>query len=161
MASAEPVLLAYDGSESAQAATQQAASLFPDRPLVVLSVARSVAATGSASIAGIPAGVAGDAIARLNEEAQGQAEALAHEGATAAEAAGLEATAVGALTDRTVWGAIVRAAEDKNVAAVMVGSRGRSDLRSALLGSVSSGVIHHCDCPVVVVSGPSVSSGSS
>jgi nucleotide-binding universal stress UspA family protein len=158
MASADTVLVAYDGSESAQAAIQQAASLFPDRPLLVLSVARSVAAAGSASIAGIPAGVAGEAIARLDEETQRQAGALAHEGATAAEAAGLKATAVGALSDGTIWGAIVRAAEDENVAAVMVGSRGRSDLRSALLGSVSSGVIHHCDRPVVVVRGRSVSS---
>jgi nucleotide-binding universal stress UspA family protein len=161
MASADTVLLAYDGSESAQAAIQQAANLFSDRPLLVLSVARSVAATGSASIAGLPAGVAGDAISRLNEEAQRQAEALADEGATAAEAAGLEATAAGVLSDRTVWGTIVRVTEDENVAAVIVGSRGRSDLRSALLGSVSSGVIHHCDRPVVVIRGPSVNSNFS
>jgi len=160
MAPADTVLLAYDGSESAQAAIKHAASLFSDRPLLVLSVARSVAAAGSASIAGLPASVAGEAIARLDEEAQRESEALADEGAAAAEAAGLEATAVGAMSAGPVWGAIVRVAEDENVAAVMVGSRGRSDLRSALLGSVSSGVIHHCERPVVTVRGPSEGRGT-
>jgi nucleotide-binding universal stress UspA family protein len=156
MASTDTVLLAYDGSEGAQAAIEQAAVLFPDRRLIVLSVARSVAAGGSASIAGLPAAVAGEAIARLDEETRRQTEELATEGASIAEAAGLEATPIGAMADGPTWATIVRMAEDEEVAAVMVGSRGRSNLRSALLGSVSSGVIHHSRRPVVVVRGPSV-----
>jgi nucleotide-binding universal stress UspA family protein len=161
MASDDPVLLAYDGSEGAQAAIPHAADLFLNRPLLVLSVARSAAAVGSASIAGIPAGVAAEALARLDEEAQRQAEALADEGAKAAEAAGLNATGMGTISDGSIWGVIVRVAEEKNVAAVMMGSRGRSELQSILLGSVSTGVIHHCARPVVVVRGPSVSGDDS
>ncbi|GAA2883314.1 universal stress protein [Streptosporangium fragile] len=37
---------------------------------------------------------------------------------------------------------------------VVVGSRGRSALGAALLGSVSHGVLHHVHCPVAVVSVP-------
>lgn len=37
---------------------------------------------------------------------------------------------------------------------VVVGAQGRSELTGLLLGSVSQGVLHHADCPVVVVRSP-------
>ena len=44
---------------------------------------------------------------------------------------------------------ILEAAEGADL--IVVGSRGRGGLRSLLLGSVSSAVIHHTHCPTVVV----------
>jgi nucleotide-binding universal stress UspA family protein len=38
---------------------------------------------------------------------------------------------------------------------IAVGSRGRSGIRSAVLGSVSNGVLHNCTVPVLVVHAPS------
>jgi nucleotide-binding universal stress UspA family protein len=46
---------------------------------------------------------------------------------------------------------LVEAADGADL--VVVGSRGRGGLRSALLGSVSSHVVQHAPCPVVIVRG--------
>ncbi len=47
--------------------------------------------------------------------------------------------------------AIVAAAEELGAEAVVIGSRGRGAIRRALLGSVSSYVVRHAPCPVLVV----------
>lgn len=47
--------------------------------------------------------------------------------------------------------AIVAAAEELGVDAVVIGSRGRGAIKRALLGSVSTHVVHNAPCPVLVV----------
>jgi nucleotide-binding universal stress UspA family protein len=156
MTSDQKVLVAYDGSEGAKTSIDAALRLFADRPLLVLSVGHSLASVASAGVAGIPAGVAGEALARLDEATQQEAETLAETGAQIARDQGLEATAIGILSNDSVWATIVHTADENDVAAIVVGSRGRSNVKSILLGSVSSAVVHHSSRPVLIVSGPSV-----
>ena len=54
-----------------------------------------------------------------------------------------------------VWHTIVETADRCDAAAIVMGSRGLTPLRSILLGSVSSGVVHHADRPTLVIRRPS------
>ena len=53
----------------------------------------------------------------------------------------------------TVWQAVLAVADEHDASLVVVGSRGRSAIRSAVLGSVSYGIVHHSTRPVLVVPG--------
>lgn len=46
---------------------------------------------------------------------------------------------------------IVRLAQAENVDLIVVGSRGLTEVRAFLLGSVSDKVMHHAKCPVLVI----------
>jgi nucleotide-binding universal stress UspA family protein len=151
MSADKPILIAYDGSDGAKAAVSGAGELFSGRRVIVLSVWHSAAAAAPASLIAIPAGVATRAYEELDNESKRQAAAMAAEGATEATEAGLDAAGVGVLCHRQVWATIVSAADEEDVAAVVVGSRGRSAVASAVLGSVANAVVHHSSRPVVVI----------
>lgn len=46
---------------------------------------------------------------------------------------------------------IVEVADKENVNIIVIGSRGRSQFKKLLLGSVTNGVVTHAKCPVLVV----------
>ncbi|HYP47091.1 MAG TPA: universal stress protein [Thermoleophilaceae bacterium] len=161
-----PVLLCYDGSDSAKRAVARAGEVLGGGGAVVLCVWESL---GSLVLRHRPPGltevgrelreISTDVVDTLDGRVESEAQATADEGAEIARSHGFEATALarralGKAIDRqqtTIWEAVIDVAEEEDVALVVLGSRGLSPVRSALLGSVSSGVVHHCERPVLIV----------
>ena len=143
-----PLLLCYDGSDDAKHAIREAASMFgPGRPALVLSVWQDAAALPSFAWAGAALPDLGDVF----EAARQGAERIAEEGAGIARAAGLDPTPIVAEAKGPVWAAVEEVCKAHDVEAVVAGSRGLSGVKSILLGSVSNGIVHHAERPVVVV----------
>jgi nucleotide-binding universal stress UspA family protein len=137
-----PVLCCLDDSDGARAAFAVARELAAKLglELVLVHVEPPTAAPG---VSAAPAGAA-----RLREEELREGEHLL-------ERLGGEAGLVPMPRLRTVVGnaasCIVSMCEEERAEFVVLGSRGRGGLPSALLGSVSSAVAARAPCPCVIV----------
>jgi nucleotide-binding universal stress UspA family protein len=141
----KPVMLATDGSPTADAATETAIELAKllDTELVVATVWEIPYTTVGFAPAPIPADVA-----QLSEE-QAQKTALA--AAARAEEAGVETRSLvlrGFPVEELCF-----AAEKNEPRFLVIGSHGWGLVKRAIFGSVSTGVLHHAKCPVLVVRG--------
>ena len=141
----KPVMLATDGSPTAAKATATAIELamLLDTDLVVVTTWEVPLTTVGLS----PAPITSD-VAELSEE---QARKVAAEAAARAEEQGVEARTV-VLRGIPVQ-EICHAAETFGPRLLVIGSHGWGVIKRALFGSVSTGVLHHAQCPVLVVRG--------
>jgi nucleotide-binding universal stress UspA family protein len=145
------VMIGYDGSDDAEAAIRCAGRLLAPRRAVVAHVWESPAALLlETDIDGLT-GSMKEAAEELDEEDAREAAAIAERGAELARQAGIEATAVAARGKPKVWPTLLELAGKTDAAAVVVGSRGLGAAKSALFGSVSSGVLDHAHLPVLIV----------
>ncbi len=140
----QPVLIAYDGSEYAKAAIEEAGrQLRPERKAVVLSVWQPLESIPfwGAPMSRVPA--------ELVTDVHDEAEKLAAEGAVLAKQAGFDAEPV-AVEGSPVWKRIVQAAEDRGAGIIVTGTHGRSGAAYVALGSVATAIAHHAKLPVLI-----------
>jgi nucleotide-binding universal stress UspA family protein len=147
-----PVLLGYDGSDSARRAVEAAGALLGGGPAVVLTVWEPTAAfTGFDPLAGVSEGVgrAAGLEREMDDIGADVAQRTAEQGAEAAREHGFDATAQTA--EGKVWRTIVDVADEVDARTIVVGTRGHTGLQSLMIGSVANGVVHHSDRPVLVI----------
>lgn len=148
------ILICYDGSKDARSAIETGARLLGGQEATVLTVWEPFYQIAARTIVGygvVPSVPDSEDIDKASAEA---AQARAEEGARLARECGLSAHAVTCTQKSTTAEAILREAATIDASAILMGSRGLTGLKSALLGSVSHAVVAHADRAVVVV--PSV-----
>jgi nucleotide-binding universal stress UspA family protein len=82
------------------------------------------------------------------------AASVVEEGVALAREAGLDAAGETIESGSGPWRAIAGLAADRGAAVIVAGSRGRRGVASAILGSVSSGLVHNAETPALIVPPP-------
>jgi nucleotide-binding universal stress UspA family protein len=139
-----PVLFAYDGSELAQLAIEEAGrQLAQGRGALVLCVWQP------ADVGFVPVGEQHFDAQNAAQVEQAAGETAA-QGASLAEQAGFRAQSL-AVTSAPTWKGIVDVADEHEAGLIVLGSHRRTGIVGHLLGSVTSAVVTHSAVPVLIV----------
>ena len=139
-----PVLFAYDGSELAKHAIEQAAhQLAPGRDALIVCVWQ----TGD--IGFLPTSGRHLKAAEATEVRQAAEETAAY-GASLAAKAGFESQSA-AIEAAPTWKGIVKIAEEREASLIVLGPHRRQGLVGHLLGSVTAAVVAHSELSVLIV----------
>ena len=141
-----PFLLCYDGSEAAERAIRVAPVLLGrGRTARVLYAYKPTERS-----LGVAQAVTGG---RIDAPVSGEADAhdVVEAGVAIAREAGFEADALLLAADRKTGELIAATADELDAPAIVIGQRGLSGLKSAVLGSVSRDVMNAYHRPVIVV----------
>jgi nucleotide-binding universal stress UspA family protein len=139
-----PVLFAYDGSELAALAIEQAGKqLAAGRDALVLCVWQP------ADVGFVPTGKDHFDANQASDVKRAAEETAAH-GASLAEKAGFRSRSM-AVQAAPTWKGIVKTAEEQQASLIVLGSHRRSGIVGHLLGSVAAAVVTHSASSVLVV----------
>ena len=139
-----PVLFAYDGSDLAKLAIEEAGRLLNSGRDALVAVVWQPYDVGFLPIAGVSFD-AKESLA-VSEAALETAEA----GAALAQGAGFRARGM-ALEAAPIWKGLVEFADDHDASVIVLGSHGRSGIAGVLVGSVAAAVAEHSKRSVLIV----------
>lgn len=143
------VLIATDGSDYSQQALSRMREFMPgtaDEVLLATVIPNPNA--GAIGVIGPPY----IDYAALADQMRADAQAVLEKGAATLEAQGFRARLIFREGDPATE--ILELAQEEGVGLIVVGSHGRHGVRRFLLGSVSSRVISHAPCSVLVIKHP-------
>jgi len=143
------LLVAVDGSDNAARAARVAIALAEkfNAELIVCHAIQTPFYSFTQDGLAVPADVLKDYIAAAREDANIMVDKLVQ----LAQASHVKAISLIQENTFSVVEAIVNLAESRAVDLIVIGTRGRTGFKKLLMGSVSSGVINHAQCPVLVV----------
>lgn len=144
MTSTGPVLFAYDGTELAAQAIEEAGRQLADGREALIACVWQPADVGFVPVGGQHFD-ADDAVAVRHA-----AEATAAHGASLAEQAGFSASVACAKAAPT-WKGIIEVADQNGASLIVIGAHERHGLASHLAGSVTRDLLAHTALPVLVV----------
>jgi nucleotide-binding universal stress UspA family protein len=150
-----PVLVAFDGSDTAQAAVEAAARLFPTHRLVVTSVwepGLAAAMSSTTDMTGIGyVAPSPEEMATIDRAQRDHATDAAERGARIARELGANAEANPIADEGKIGETLSTLADQLDADAIVVGSRGLGAFKAGLFGSTSRDVLGHARRPVLVV----------
>lgn len=140
------ILVAYDGSNDADKAVQAACAVAGGKSSLTILHVYGISVMAYVGPAGIPQAN----VQQLEQGARDAADEVALKGVSVAEKLGVKADREVIESASTVE-SIVTYAEAEKFDLIVVGTRGNTGFRKLVMGSVSSGVVNHAHCPVMVV----------
>jgi len=149
------ILVAFDGSDTAQSAVETAARLFPQHRLVVTSVWEPGLAVAMAT----PTDMTGigyvlptpEEMATMDRAQRDHATGAAERGARIARELGANAEAYPIADEAKVGETLAALADQLDAEAIVVGSRGLGAFKAGLFGSTSRDLLGQTQRPVLVV----------
>lgn len=148
---AAPAVFAYDGSEPAADAVRVAAQLLRPRPAEVATAWYDASMVVSLALIAVPDDIVRKGTRALDEAARSKAEDHAAAGAALLTGSGWTCSGVALHATHDVATEIIGAADERDAAIIITGTRGRSRVAAALLGSTAEGVLRHARRPVLLV----------